>query len=367
MPRQLTVRELNRTLLDRQWLLERRSATAVDVAQHLIGLQAQQGNPPYYGIWSRADGPTIDDISAAILDKRLARVVLMRGTIHLATADDCLNLRAVVQPHLDRTLWDSTYGKRSAGVDPKAVVEVGLAALIDGPMSNKDIGVTLEEAFPGHDGNALAYLLRTLTPLVQTPPRGVWGRGGTLRYASAENWFGRPPGTDDTPDETLLRYLAAFGPASVHDMRKWSAVTGLATAVDRLRPKLRTYTAPDGRELFDLADASISDPDTHAPARLLAAFDNALMLHTTRERIIDADSSKRIFTKNGIVEGTFLVDGFVAGSWKPTITKTSASISLTPFRSIDREWTDALVAEAERILRIAAPDVADRDVVIVDD
>ncbi|WP_419997737.1 winged helix DNA-binding domain-containing protein [Streptomyces boninensis] len=357
-------RALNRALLHRQWLAPRAAAgaTAVDVAEHVAGLQAQAGDPPYYQLFTRIPGFRPGDLSRLLTGRAVVRVVLMRGTIHLVSARDALRLRAVMQPYLDKTLFNSSYGRKVPGVDPAEVAAAARKALADGPLHNDDLGARLAESFPGRDGNALAYLARSLLPLVQVPPRGLWGESGGLVYAHADQWLGAESETDPAPDDAILRYLAAYGPATVQDIQKWSSLSGLKAAVTRLRPQLVTYRNEHGKELYDLPDAPLPDPDTPVEPMLLAPFDNALLSHADRTRIIDKDAEKRVFTHNGMVLGTILLDGFVAGQWRVTRTKGGAQAELTPFAPLGKRDRAALEQRAEELLDFAADEGAVREV-----
>ena len=152
----------------------------------------------------------------------------------------------------------------------------------------------------------------------------------------------------------VLRYLGAFGPASVKDAQTWSGLTRLGEIFERLRPRLRTFRDEGGKELFDLPDAPRPDPDVPAPARYLPAFDNLILSHADRARVIADDYRKAIASKNGMVPATFLIGGFARGLWKMERTRGKAALSIEPFESLSRDERDALVEEGERLLRFAA-------------
>jgi hypothetical protein len=164
----------------------------------------------------------------------------------------------------------------------------------------------MEERFPEHDGAALAYACRNLLAFVQVPPRGVWGCTAQVASTTAESWLGRPLATNPSIDEVVLRYLAAFGPATVADVATWSRLTGLREVVDRLRPLLRTFRDERGRELVDLPDAPRPDPDTPAPPRFLPEFDNALLSHADRRRFVSEEQRARLSATVGPVHGSVL-------------------------------------------------------------
>ena len=156
----------------------------------------------------------------------------------------------------------------------------------------------------------------------------------------------------------MTRYLAAFGPASVRDVQTWSGLTGLREVADRLRPGLRTFLDENGTELLDLPDAPRPAPDTPAPARLVAEFDNLILSHADRSRVIDEQARARIFTPNGVFPGTVLVNGFVAGTWRIDRSAGAATLTVEPFGKMTVKDRDAVRAEAGRLLAFAAPGAA---------
>lgn len=219
----------------------------------------------------------------------------------------------------------------------------------------------MEKTWPDYDGGDLAYGARGLIPLVQVPPRGVWGRGGPLTYATATRWLDTEPVEPAVPD-LVLRYLAAFGPASVADFQRWSAMTRTAPVFDSLRDRLTVYHDQNGRELFDVAGTVLPDPDTPAPVALVGPFDNLLLGHADKTRIISKDHEKRVFGPNAIIRGTYLVDGEVAGAWKVDRSRKSrVRMTIEPFTPLSGQHTDELVHRAEELLDFAAGDAPQRD------
>jgi hypothetical protein len=362
----LSRRTLNRALLGRQMLLRRaplpagpdRAGRVIQTVEHLGGLQAQAPFPPYYGLWSRLDGFRPDDLAELLLSRAVVRIALMRGTIHLVSARDCGMMRPLIQPVMDRAL-KLTFGKQLAGVDTAAVAAAGRALVEEQPRTFSDLGALLAQRWPEHEPNSLAQAVRALVPLVQVPPRAVWGRAGQALHTSAESWLGRP--LDPRPSLTGLvrRYLAAFGPATIADIQAWSGLTRLREPVAQLRDELRTFRDENGRELFDLPGAPRPAADTPAPVRLGAEFDNLVLSHADRTRIISEEDRGRMFTPNGIFPGTVLLDGFVAGMWRITRASGTATLVIEMFRdrvsAADRE---AITAEGSRMLDFAAPDAA---------
>jgi hypothetical protein len=374
----LSQRALNRALLSRQLLLDRvdlpdeagrRRAAVIQAVEHLVGLQAQAPFPPYYGLWSRLGGFRPDDLAELITDRSVVRIALMRGTIHLVSARDCLPLRRLLQPVLERALR-GTFGKQLAGVDPVAVATAGRTLVESEPMTFSQLGDALARPFPDHPPAALAQAVRAHVPLVQVPPRAVWGRAGQSLHTSAEHWLGQaaPPGSADpagprTPAQTLAglvtRYLGAFGPATARDVAAWSGLTGLRAVMEQLRPSLVTFRDEQGAELFDLPSAPRPGEEIPAPVRLAAEFDNLLLAHADRSRVVHPDHLKRFYTINGIFPGSVLLDGFAAGMWRLARTKSTATLTVELFGPTRER--DQVAQEAERLLAFCAPGVA-RDI-----
>lgn len=353
----VTRRMLNRALLARQHLLERARLPASHMIEHLVGFQAQAPEPPYIGLWTRILDFDPAELSALILDRRAVRIALMRSTIHLVTARDALYLRAVVQPALDRQVRGS-YGRRLEGISPRALAQAGRELVEDEPLTFAAIGRRLAQRWPDRDPTALANAVRQAIPLVQTPPRGVWGRSGAAVHTSLEAWLGRTVESGAQPDAMVLRYLGAFGPASIMDVQAWSGLTRLGPIVERLRPRLVAFRDESGRELFDLPDAPRPDADNPAPARLLPPFDNALLSHADRSRIISDDHRRRTATLNGMSPGAVLVDGFFRGSWRTERRKRAATLVVTPYARVSKKHSAQIEREALRLLDWLAPGAA---------
>jgi hypothetical protein len=361
-PRLLGRRALNRALLARQMLLQPaplpagtgRAAAVIGMVEHLAGLQAQAPFPPYYGLWSRLADFRPADLAELLVSRQVVRIALMRGTIHLVSAGDCLALRPLIQPVLDRALG-STFGRQLAGVDTAALARAGRALVEEQPRTFSELGALLSPRWPGHPPAALAQGVRALVPLVQVPPRAVWGAAGQARHTSAESWLGRPLDPSPSPEAMIRRYLAAFGPASVADAQAWSGLTRLREIIDRLRPGLRIFRDERGQELFDLPDAPRPDPGTPVPVRLVAEFDNLLLSHADRSHVISDANRQRLFTPNGIFPGTVLADGFVAGLWRITRSRGAATLTVDMFGPVPRHDREGIIGEAHRLLGFAAP------------
>ncbi|MBN6054969.1 AlkZ family DNA glycosylase [Nonomuraea sp. RK-328] len=351
----ISTRELNRATLARQLLLRRHAMPALEAVEHLVGLQAQAPFPPYFGLWSRLDGFAPDELARPLLEREVVRIVLMRGTVHLVTAADALTLRPLTQPLLDRYL-SVAYGRSLKDVDGAQLAKAGREALKERALTAAELGAHLAERFPGAAPGDLALAVRCLVPLVQVPPRAVWGKAGRTAYAPMEDWLGRPPHSDPSPERLVLRYLAAFGPASVADAQAWSGLTGLREVVERLRPQLAVFRDEQGRELFDLPDAPRPGADVPAPVRLVAPFDNVLLGHADRTRIISDEDRKKVITINGQVLGTVLADGFVRGAWK----REGPVVTVEPFAPLTPGQMEEVRTEALALLAFAEPAKADR-------
>jgi hypothetical protein len=356
-------RALNRALLDRQLLLRRASLPAADAIERLAGLQAQAPNPPYVGLWTRVEGFRHEELAGLLLDRRAVRIALMRSTLHLVTARDCLTFRPVLQPVQERTIGPGTpRGRNLAGLDLPEVVAAGRALVEERPRTLAEIGALLAERWPGRGPDALATLIRSRVPLVQVPPRGIWGRSGVASSTSAEAWLGRPLDPEPSVDALVLRYLAAFGPATARDAQAWSGLTRLAEVLDRLRPTLVTFRDEQGRELFDLPEAPRPDPDVPAPVRFLPDYDNVLISYADWTRIVSAEDRARVLSVNGIVRGTVLVDGFVRGMWKIASQRGRATLLIEAFGPLPAGDTAAVAEEGTRLLAFAAAGAGVRDV-----
>jgi Winged helix DNA-binding domain len=354
----LSVRALNRATLARQSLLERRQLPALDAIELLAGMQAQAPTPPYFSLWTRLVDFRPEQVSALLVDRQVVRIVLMRSTIHLVSARDCLRWRPLIQPVLERG-FASTYGPALDGVDLEAVGARGRGLVEERARTFQELGRLLAEHWPGRDPNALAQAVRTVVPLVQVPPRGLWGASGQATHTSAESWLGAPLDPGPSAVELVRRYLAAFGPASVQDAQRWSGLTRLGDVVRELRPRLRVFADERGRELFDLPDAPRPHPDTPAPVRFLGAYDNLVLAHDDRSRVIAAADRPAYSRINGVIPAAILVDGMVGGIWSIDRVRRSVTLRVKPFGRLTTADQAALAEEGARLLAFAAPE-ADR-------
>ncbi len=364
-PRVLTRRALNRASLQRQGLLHRSSGSTIAMIERLVGLQAQTPHTAYVGLWTRLERFDPEDLSDLLVRRAVVRVALMRGTIHLVTAGDAVDLRPLVQPVFDRA-QRSQFGRRLEDVDTTELVAFGRAYVEAEPRTFKALGDRLLERWPGRDRMALEQGVRAGVPLVQVPPRGLWGRSGPIAHTSIEAWLGpdRPHPTMSV-DTMVLRYLAAFGPAGVMDAQAWCGLTRLREVFDRLRGALVVFRDDGGRELYDLPNSPRPDPDTPAPPRFLYDYENLLLSYADRTRLIPAGTDVRSGVRDNEPVSTYLVDGEVSGTWKVVRDSGSARLILRPTRSIQKDQAAPLEAEGRSLLGFLAPDATRHEVEIV--
>ena len=360
----LSRRALNRALLARQHLLERTDRPIAALVEHLLGLQAQATPPPYYGLWSRLDAFDPHELGRMLVDREVVRLTLMRGTVHLVTPRDAAFLRPLVQVVIERN-HNGAFGRRMDGADPAALAAAAREELARAPepLTARELGRRLTGRGIGGDVEAIGNATRVHAPLVQVPPRGVWGAGGQARYATLEDWTGLSPEPDPSPERLVLRYLAAFGPATVKDIQNWSGLTRLKAVVDPLRDRLLTFADEDGKELFDLPGAPRPDPAAPAPVRLLGEYDNVLLGHADRRRMIPPGYPWGAMLAAGRFVNNLLVDGELRASWWiERAGKRAATLAIRPSGALDADDHAAVAAEAERLLAFAAPEAATRAV-----
>lgn len=394
-----TTRALGRALLARQHLLDRTDAPALDVVRRLVALQSQNPSSAYLALHARVAGMTHADLAAPMLDRRAARLALLRDTVHLVTAEDALGLWTLMAPTLRRHLTtNQSAAPTLRQVDLDDLRAASSDALADEPLTARALGERLAPRWPGLDPGALALGARGLLPLVQVTPRGVWGRSMATTWTTAWAWFGveppappprtEPDAADDPARDAALadlvrRYLAVYGPATTADVQRWSGLTRLGPVVDRLRPELVEVVhvdPPSGRPrvLLDLPGAPRPPEDAPAPARLLPDFENLLLGHDDRSRVVPPDVRPALASRNGMPPGTVLLDGSVAGTWllrreriprapgAPRTRRERAVLTVSPLRRWSRADRAAVLAEAEALARFAADDAAEHAVAVAE-
>ncbi len=357
-------RALNRALLERQMLLRRERMSVATTIERLVGvgIQAQSPGNPYLALWSRLEGFETEQLSRMIAEREAVRATMMRATIHLVTSRDYLALRPVMQSVPVQTFKSSHFARNVEGVDVGAVVAFGQELLVEQPRTLGEIAPLLSERWLGYDPGSLSQAVGFLASLVHVPPRGLWQISGKARLTPAETWLGQPLGQGQSAEDIVLRYLGAFGPATSSDIRTWSRLTGLREVVERLRPRLRTFRDERGRELFDLPDAPLPDPDTPAPPRFLPEYDNVLLSHDDRGRITGDLSGISIPSGTGSDYGSVLLDGFLAGMWRITRDRGRATLTIEPAGTWLAADRSAVADEGARLLAFVANDASDRDI-----
>ncbi|HEY0194518.1 MAG TPA: winged helix DNA-binding domain-containing protein [Kofleriaceae bacterium] len=351
----LDTRALNRALLARQLLLERSPLSPTAAIAHLVALQAQAPRPPFIGLWTRLQTFSRDQLHKLLHDRGVVRATFLRGTLHLLTAADFLAFRPALQPMLTAG-FQAILKDRAAGLDLARLAAFAESLL---PATFDDLRPMLAAEFHQHDDRALGYALRMNLPLVQVPTDDAWAFPAGAAFASARAWLTRDVPTAATADALtalVRRYLAAFGPATIKDAQRWSGIADLAPAFAALRPELVTFRDDKRRELFDLPDAPRPAADREAPVRFIPDFDNLVLGHDDRRRIIADEHRPQLVTKNLLVRPTFLVDGFVAGTWTIERHKHGATLTLAPFAPISGSVRDELYAEGGALLQLVEPD-----------
>ena len=350
----LTLRALNRRTLARQMLLAREQTTALLAVERLMGLQAQWPRPPFVGLWSRIEAFQREDLAAALQRRELCRATMMRGTLHVVSARDFLHLRPAIQPVLTRGM-KSILRDRATALDVPALVRAARAFFEEEPRTFTELRDHLMTLHPAGDERAMGFAVRTHLPLVQVPTAATWSFPADSDFAVAETYLCAPLGEGASPEALILRYLAAFGPATVADVQAWSGLQGLREAMETLRPKLCALRDERGRELFDLPDAPCPDEDTAAPVRFLPELDN-LIVSRADARFVAEEHRSSIFLSALRVLPTILIDGFAAATWKTERKKTVATLTITPFAALPKPTREAVEAEATALLRFLESD-----------
>jgi hypothetical protein len=295
------------------------------------------------------EGFTHSELSKLVINADAVRGGLMRATVHLVTARDYLKLRPVTQIVLERSYFGQPFGKKLIGVEVDDAVAQGLKLLKTQPRMRNELGKALSERYPQADPTALSFLLSYVAPVIQLPPRGVWGSKGSAVLAPAAQWLGRAIPRKPTPkllEEMVLRYLAAFGPATVMDAQLWSGLTKLREIVDRLGK--RVVRLPG--DLLDLPDAPQPGEEVPAPVRFLPEYDNLLLSHADRTRFIEDGRRVPLPPGHGAAYGTVLVEGFYRADWRAV----NGEIVVEPFGKLTKSQQMAVDTEAAALSQFLA-------------
>jgi hypothetical protein len=358
----LSPRRLNRATLARQMLLEREPVPVVEAVERLAGMQAQEPRPPFVGLWSRLAGFRREDLAEALGGYEVVRGPLMRSTLHLLSAADFAAFRPALAPALNAAV--RAMGRSAEGLGSVEFLPAAVELLEQEPRAYNDLRLLLAERFPGVNHRALGYAVRTQLPLVMVPTDDQWAFPRVARFALAGDSLGRPIAAEGPPEPMIRSYLAAFGPAGVADFVAWSGLKRMKPAFEELRPALDVFRDESGRELFDIPGAPRPDVDMPAPARFLPEFDNLVLAHADRSRLLADEHRPGLVTKNLRVRATFLWDGSVAGTWTVERRRGTGILRIAPFEPLPGKAAAELAEEGERLLRFSEGEDSALDVKI---
>lgn len=360
---ELDLRQLNRATLARQCLLERSDAGVVEVIRRVGGLQAQTPANPMVALWSRVAGFRRDQLLDAVREGRLVRGTTLRGTLHLHALDEYRELRMTLQPMLDALV--NSLRRRVRDEDLEPAFELGRSMLEERPRTIGELKRAFGERFPDSEAQALGNLVRYRMQLLMVPDLGTPnGWPNVARFAPATSIIGGHLAAKPRPDLVLRRFLETLGPGTARDAQVWSGVRGLRQVAARMLDagELVTIRTFDDRELLDRADAPRPDGDEPAAVRFLPMWDNLLLSHADRTRVIAEDHRAYLSSSNGMPPPTFLVDGFVQGVWQAERSGATATLRLTSFGRTTRAAQDAIVAEGDALLAFLEPGATERRV-----
>lgn len=355
----MTLRELNRATLSRQMLLARDSRTVVKAIEQLVGVQAQLPRPPFTGLWTRLEGFARGDLARAVAARTVVRATSMRGTIHLMTAADFLKYRACLQPSLDRGMH-AILKERATALDLAALLKVARTYFTE-PHTFEEARDHFVSTFPRGDQRAMGYAVRMGLPLVQVPSAGTWAYPAKADFVSAETWLGRPVAACASVTSLVLRYLAAYGPATIKDAQAWIGLADAQSVVAALGDRVVTLPGPSGKPLYDLPDAPRPDADTPAPVRFLPEWDGAIVTRAD-ERVVAKADRPRVFLPGLRVAALVLVDGVAAATWTIAATSKRATLHVESFKPWPAPIRREVAAEGDALLRFVEPEAKAFDV-----
>ncbi|MDY7100598.1 MAG: winged helix DNA-binding domain-containing protein [Actinomycetota bacterium] len=347
----LTPGQLNRATLERQLLLRREPIGVVDGVRRIVAIQAQEPASPYVALWNRLEGFDPSELDAAFATAAVVKASLMRITLHAVHADDHPTFHEAMTPTLRAArLNDRRFRATGLTIDEADALVPALVERAGEVCTKDDIERLLGERLGGPPHEGVWWALRTYAPLVHAPTGGPWSFGRRPSYRAAPQ--GERPAPDAALDGLVRRYLAGFGPASARDVAQFALrkMSDVRPALARMADTLTTAQGPDGDTLFDVPGAALPDEDTPAPPRLLAMWDSILLAHADRSRIIPEEHRAHVIRRNGDVLPTLLVDGRVAGVWRPI----EGGIEARAFHPLDDATWDGLAAEAASLVALLA-------------
>jgi hypothetical protein len=352
--RRITARQLNRATLQRQLLLRREPLGVVDAVRRVVALQAQEAPSPYIALWNRLAAFDPAELDAAFADHAVVKATLIRITLHAVVADDYPAFHSAMLPILRASrLTDRRFTSTGLSIAEVDAVLPHLMEFAARPRTKAEVEALLAERLDGASTRWVWWALRTFAPLVHAPTGGPWSFGPRPAYVAARTQ--RQEDRDRSIQRLVRRYLEAFGPATVADIAQFSMLARVRVreALRALAGELEQFEGPAGTALFDVPGGPIPDEDTPAPPRLMAMWDSILLAYADRSRVIPPDYRKVVTRNNGDVLPTLLVDGHVAGVWRPI----EGGIEATAFHPLPDEAWRGLAAEAQALSAF----LADRD------
>ena len=351
--RVLTRRELNRALLARQMLLERAPAGVPNAVERLGGLQAQYSPSPYLSLHARLEGFERAELTSALERRRVVKALLQRGTLHIVTPRDFWAFTAARRA-LAADYWPPAYERLLPKRRIAEIASATAAALRSAPLTFEEVRELLRPF--ASERISTTFLWRRVqgqAAVVHVAPSGTWGYHGDGVFVAADAVLrGGLPDPADAREHLLRSYLRAFGPASAHDVAQWAGLQRTGPITETITGmSLRTFRDERGKVLYDLPRAPLPDLETPVPPRLVPRYDNLVLSHADRTRILGEVPVARIVTKNALVHATILVDGFAAGTWQLE----KGRVRLEPFSRLSRATMAALRAEAERVEGFVEP------------
>ncbi len=347
-----TARQLNRATLDRQLLLRRESLGVVDAVHRVAALQAQEAASSYLALWNRLVDFDPAELDAAFADHAVVKATLMRITLHAVDAEDYpafhhAMLGSLRASRLNDRRFAST-GLSIADADALVPQVVKFAAQ---PRTKSEFEALLDNRLDVPPVPGVWWALRTFAPLVHSPTGGPWSFGRQPSYVAARPQP-RQLDRDKSLQQLVGRYLEAFGPATAQDIAQFTLLTRKTArdALGALAGTVQKLEGPGGTELFDVPGARLPDEDTPAPPRLMAMWDSVLLAYADRSRVIPADYRRLVIRQNGDDLPTLLVDGYVAGVWRPV----EGGIEATAFHRLSDEAWHGLAAEAGALVAFLA-------------